>query len=94
MTSAILACERTTHPVLLHCLQNLDHDWRRLQLVNSAMCSAFRLHKHQVATHTVRREQLDHECVTLCADIAALRNPHLSPTLTQLWSSLFEENIL
>ncbi len=51
-----LACERTAHPLLLHCLQNLDHDWRRLALVNRAMAAAFRLYAPEVAAHTAQRQ--------------------------------------
>jgi hypothetical protein len=57
MHSVILACERSTYPVLLHCLKDLQHDWRRLQLVNKGMCAAFRQYKEQVDEHTAEREQ-------------------------------------
>jgi hypothetical protein len=102
MPSAILAYERTTHPLLLHCLQDLDHDWRRLQLVNTAMCTAFWLHKDQVAAHTAKREQLCQDCTDMSAELGALINIACSltkpfdvwaprilrppKTLTQLWA--------
>jgi hypothetical protein len=57
MHSDILACERSTYPVLLHCLQSLSHDLRPLQLVNKSMCAAFRHFKEQVDEHTAKREQ-------------------------------------
>jgi len=42
MDSDILVCARSEHPVLLHCLQDIRHDWRPLQLVNKSMCAAFK----------------------------------------------------
>jgi hypothetical protein len=50
-SSAALACERTAHPLLLHCLQDFNHDWRRLALVNRAMAAAFREYASEVARH-------------------------------------------
>jgi hypothetical protein len=49
---------QTAHVVLLCCLQDLDEDWRRIQLVNRAMCAAYRLYKVQVDEHKAKREQL------------------------------------
>ena len=88
MSSAILACERTTHPLLLHCLQDLDHDWRRLQLVNTAMAAAFRLHKNEVEKHTAKREQLRQDCAIMSLELAAFRNPawRLSPHPYDVWA--------
>jgi hypothetical protein len=57
MHSDILACERSTYPVLLHCLKCLSHDVRPLQLVNKSMCAAFRHFKEQVDEHTAKREE-------------------------------------
>jgi hypothetical protein len=71
-TSAALACERTAHPLLLHCLQDLNHDWRRLQLVNKTMAAAFRLHKDEVEKHMTKREHLRQDCVIMSAQLAAL----------------------
>ena len=58
MHNDILACERSTYPVLLHCLQCLGHDVRRLQLVNKSMCAAFRHFKDEVDMHTAKRQQM------------------------------------
>ena len=58
MHNDILACERSTYPVLLHCLQYLSHDVRRLQLVNKSMCAAFRHFKDQVDEHTAKRQKM------------------------------------
>jgi len=71
-TRAALACERTAHPLLLHCLQDFNHDWRRLQLVNKTMCAAFRLHKDEVEKHTAKREHLRQDCAIMSAQLAAL----------------------
>jgi hypothetical protein len=57
MHSDILACERSTYPVLLQCLKCLSHDVRPLQLVNKSMCAAFRHFKEQVDEHTAKREE-------------------------------------
>jgi hypothetical protein len=87
MSSAILACERTTHPLLLHCLQDLDHDWRRLQLVNSTMAAAFRLYTQQVAAHTSKREQLKQRCAAMSAELGFLNHQvstHRRKTLTYM----------
>ena len=73
-SSAALACERTAHPLLLHCLQDLNHDWRRLALVNRAMAAAFRLHKDEVEKHTAKREHLRQDCAIMSAQLAALHN--------------------
>ena len=60
MHSAILGCERSTDPVLLHCLHDESHDWRHLQLVNRSMCAAFRQYKVQVAEYMAKRELRKH----------------------------------
>ena len=56
MASDILVCERSAHPVLLHCLQDIRHDWRPLQLVNKSMCAAFKEYAVQVKEYTAKRE--------------------------------------
>ncbi len=56
MASDILVFERSAHPVLLHCLQDIRHDWRPLQLVNKSMCAAFQQYAVQVAEYTAKRE--------------------------------------
>jgi len=56
MSSDILISERSAHPVLLHCLQDILHDWRPLQLVNTSMAAAFRQYAVQVAEYTAKRE--------------------------------------
>ena len=56
MASDILVCERSAHPVLLHCLQDIRHDWRPLQLVNKSMCAVFQQYAAQVAEYTAKRE--------------------------------------
>ena len=71
-TSAALACERTAHPLLLHCLQDFNHDWRRLQLVNKSMCAAFQQYAVQVAEYTAQRERLRQDCAIMSAQLAAL----------------------
>jgi hypothetical protein len=48
----------TAYVVLLCCLQDLDEDWRRIQLVNRAMCAAYRLYIVQVDEYWTKREQL------------------------------------
>jgi hypothetical protein len=58
MPTTILACERTSHPLLLHFLQDPDHDWCCLRLVNRAMAAEFRMYESEVAAHTVRHEHL------------------------------------
>ncbi len=66
MHSDILACDRSTYPVLLQCLKHVSHDWRRLQLVNKSMCAAYRHFKEQVDEHTAKRERMLHaEAATL-----------------------------
>lgn len=65
MHSDILACERSTYPVLLHCLQYLSHDVRRLQLVNKGMCAAYRHFKDQVDEHTAKRQHLSRQADAL-----------------------------
>jgi hypothetical protein len=67
--------ERTAHPLLLHWLQDPDHDWRRLRLVNRAMAAAFRLYAPEVAAHTVRHEQLRQACAAMSTELAALYPP-------------------
>ncbi len=71
-SSAALACERTAHPLLLHCLKDLDHDWRPLQLVNKSMCAAFQQYAVQVAEYTAQRERLRQDCAVMSAQLAAL----------------------
>ena len=58
MHSDILACERSTYPVLLQCLKYRRHDMRLLQLVNKSMCAAFKHFKEQVDEHQEDRERL------------------------------------
>lgn len=70
MRSDILVCERSAHPVLLHCLQDESHDWRHLQLVNASMCAAFRQYKAQVAEYMAKRE-LRKRCAEMAAQCAA-----------------------
>jgi hypothetical protein len=66
MYSDILACERTTYPVLLECLKYPGRDVRPLQLVNKSMCAAYRHFKDQVDEHTAKRERMLHaEAATL-----------------------------
>jgi len=60
----------TAHVVLLCCLQDLDEDWRRIQLVNRAMCAAYRLYIVQVDEHWAKREALLREL----AEVQALVN--------------------
>jgi hypothetical protein len=57
MHSGILACERSAYPLLLHCLQDLEHDWSHLRLVNKNMCAAFMHYKIKVALHTAKRQR-------------------------------------
>ena len=57
MHSDILACERSAYPLLLHCLQDLEHDWSHLRLVNKNMCAAFMHYKIKVALHTAKRQR-------------------------------------
>jgi hypothetical protein len=73
-SSAALACERTAHPLLLHCLQDPGHDWRPLQLVNKSMCAAFRQHAVEVAYYTAQRERLRQDCAIMSAQLAALHD--------------------
>jgi len=49
----ILISERSAHPVLLHCLQDFKHEWRRLQLVNKSMAAAFQALTHKSSIHLV-----------------------------------------
>ncbi len=56
MASDILVCARSAHPVLLHCLQDIRHDWCPLQLVNKSMCAAFQEYAVQVKEYTAKRE--------------------------------------
>ena len=56
MASDSLVCARSAHPVLLHCLQDIRHDWRLLQLVNKSMCAAFKEYAVQVQEYTAKRE--------------------------------------
>jgi hypothetical protein len=58
MHSDILACERSTYPVLLECLKYPGRDVRPLQLVNKSMCAAYRHFKDQVDEHTAKRERM------------------------------------
>ena len=70
MASDILICERSAHPVLLHCLQDFKHEWRPLQLVNKSMAAAFREYAVQVADYTAKREhhlELRRQCAELKA---------------------------
>jgi hypothetical protein len=57
MQSDMLACERSAYPLLLHCLQDLEHDWSHLRLVNKNMCAAFMHYKIKVALHTAKRQR-------------------------------------
>ncbi len=86
--TVILACERTAHPLPLHCLQDLDHDWRRLRLVNRAMAAAFSLYKDQVTAHTAKREQLRRDCAAMSAELAAFPSPAwtLAPAPRDVWA--------
>ena len=68
MHSDILACERSTYPVLLQCLKYPTRDVRPLQLVNKSMCAAFRHFKDQVDEHTAKRER--HEAKLAGIEIA------------------------
>ena len=72
--SNILVCERSAHPVFLFCLQDTSHDWRRLQLVNTSLCAAFRQYKVQVEEYTATRE-LRKRCdvmTALCEDLCSM----------------------
>jgi hypothetical protein len=72
MHSDILACERSTYPVLLECLKCLSHDVRPLQLVNKSMCAAFRHFKQQVDEYTAEREQMRQETQELARQLQDL----------------------
>ena len=73
MSSDILISERSAHPVLLHCLQDILHDWRPLQLVNTSMTAAFRQYAVQVAEYTAKREH-HLELRRQCAELKAQNN--------------------
>ncbi len=77
-SATALACERTAHSLLLHCLQDPDHDWRRLALVNRAMAAAFTLYAPEV----VRHEQLRRAR----AAIFALPRPVFPHTQHDCWA--------
>ena len=83
MRSDILVCERSAHPVLLHCLQDESHDWRHLQLVNASMCAAFRQYKAQVAEYMARRElrkkieEMSALCDRMCSNLFPTSPPHV-----------------
>ena len=95
MHSAILGCERSTYPVLLHCLQNLSHDVRRLQLVNKSMCAACRHFKDQVDEHTAKRQKMLVEANAL--DVVArlhlamsslrMQPASQSQSMTEMWTA-------
>jgi hypothetical protein len=71
MSSNILVCERSAHPVLMQCLQDTRHDWRPLQLVNKSMFATFRQYAQQVAEYTAKREEYLAQRKK-CAELAAL----------------------
>ena len=95
MQSTILACERSTYPVLLQCLQYLSHDVRRLQLVNKSMCAACRHFKDQVDEHTAKRQKMLVEANAL--DVVArlhlamsrlrMQPASQSQSMTEMWAA-------
>ena len=88
MRSDILVCERTAHPVFLFCLQDETHDWRRLQLVNTTMCAAFRQYKAQVAEYMVK-----HELHKRCDEMADLFASFMSMFTNEERVIVFANNI-
>ena len=89
MRRDILVCERSAHPVLLFCLQDTTHDWRRLQLVNTSMCSAFREYKTQVEEYMSKRKMRQR-----CEDMAALSSSFLSMFTNAPGISVFGNNLV
>lgn len=93
MHNDILACERSTYPVLLHCLQCLGHDVRRLQLVNKSMCAAFRHFKDEVDMHTAKRQEmlLQAEALDVMGRLhiamSSLRMQPESQNMTEMWAA-------
>jgi len=89
MRTDILVCERSAHPVLLFCLQDETHDWRRLQLVNTSMCAAFRQYKTQVAEYMAKRELRKR-----CDEMAALSSSFLSMFTNAPGVTVFANNMV
>jgi hypothetical protein len=92
MLSDILVCERSAHPVLLHCLQDIRHDWRPLQLVNTSTAAAFRHYKVQVADYTAQH-QLHLEMRQQCVELKALSDAALVKLNLVSFDDLFRSSI-
>jgi hypothetical protein len=89
---SILVSERSTHPVLLHCLQDFQHEWRPLQLVNKSMAAAFRQYAVQVAEYTAKHEQ-HLQMRRQCEELKALSSAALAKLNLVSFDDLFRSSI-